>query len=788
MDCIRCGSGTDDSTRAENTAAVGEAEVPGAKGDPAGAARGLEYLLYRDSVLSAVSDVAARCLNGEDTESDLPANLETLGRAAGANRVTLVQKAGSAGGRPWVESVGEWTEMGFPPNGEPVVFRPKVGCAPIRGLERWERELGRGEVVAGCSASFPAEERELLESEGIRSVAIVPVFVGGTHWGHICFDRAADEEWHPEVLSALRIAASLIGAAIRHKRDREELEARVQERTLALAEANRTARESEKLYRSLVDTSPDAIVLFDLEYRILMANPSSLELFGCSGSATLTGELAPTWMWPDDRALADRYHREMIESGCVRDAAVLFHRRDGSSFDAEVSAALIRDAAGEPRYILHVTRDVTRQKRLERHLHQAQKMDAVGRLASGIAHDFNNILTVVKGFGELLAKRLTPTSFPHYMATEIVGASERAAALVERLLAFSRKQMVEPKPLRVNPAIEEMRGMLRALLREDIQLATCLSPEAGSICIDSGQFDQLIVNLAVNARDAMPTGGTLTVSTRCATSAGLPSAAGLRPGAYVVLEVNDTGTGMTEEVRSHIFEPFFTTKEVGKGTGLGLATVYGIVQQSGGHVEVESLPGAGCTFRIYIPRTDPAQTASVAIARTRSTSECRETILVTENERAVRALMVTTLTECGYTVLEAENGVQALEAVEQHGDGIDLLLTDVVMPQMGGLELWGKLEGRFPAMRVLYTSGYTDKVVAGFPAFLKKPFSPEALAAKVQEVFREAGRNGAACPGRATQADAVPPALASGLEGRENGGGKANESDSGPRFQENFES
>jgi CheY-like chemotaxis protein len=372
-------------------------------------------------------------------------------------------------------------------------------------------------------------------------------------------------------------------------------------------------------------------------------------------------------------------------------------------------------------------------------------MEAVGRLAGGVAHDFNNLLTVIASGTELLLQSLRDPAEREY-AEMIRQAGERGAGLTRQLLAFSRRQVLRPEVLDLNALLTDLQRLLRRLIGEDIEQVTDLSPEAGRVRADRTQLEQVVMNLAVNARDAMPQGGRLTLRTHNANvsdqTTPLPRARGwVPPGDYTVLEVRDTGLGMTEEVKAHLFEPFFTTKEQGKGTGLGLATVYGVVRQTGGHIVVESEPGQGTAFRIYLPRTD-LPTASAAPAREAGALQARqETVLLVEDEEAVRAMVRRILQAKGYTVLEACDGEEALQVSTRFAGGIDLMLTDVVMPRTDGLQLAGRLRELRPATRVLYMSGYPDDalvrqaVTASGKAFLQKPFSPGALAERVREVL-----------------------------------------------------
>ncbi|WHZ24562.1 MAG: PAS/PAC sensor hybrid histidine kinase [Nitrospira sp.] len=383
-------------------------------------------------------------------------------------------------------------------------------------------------------------------------------------------------------------------------------------------------------------------------------------------------------------------------------------------------------------------------RRTEVQLQQSQKMEAVGRLAGGVAHDFNNMLTVIRGYSELVLSRLAPTDGFRKELEEVKKAADRASGLTGQLLAFSRRQFIAPKVLDLNAVIHNMEGMLRRLLGEDIvELCTVLDPDVGQLKADPGQVEQVIMNLAVNARDAMPSGGRLTVETsnvQFGSRRNRPPM-GAEPGSYIALVVRDTGHGMDEETQSHIFEPFFTTKEKGKGTGLGLSTVYGIVKQSGGFIEVESKPGRGATFKIFFPRVDGAARGTESASVGGDPIKGRETVLLVEDEPGVRRLVNETLRLHGYTVLEARHGIEALLTGAKHLGPIHLLLTDVVMPQMSGPEVAEKLATVRPEVKVLYMSGYPDHPafskggVDTEHSFLQKPFTPSTLAQKVREVL-----------------------------------------------------
>jgi signal transduction histidine kinase/CheY-like chemotaxis protein len=422
-------------------------------------------------------------------------------------------------------------------------------------------------------------------------------------------------------------------------------------------------------------------------------------------------------------------------------------RKDGRPITVRLSGNPFKDENGQTLGFEMIAEDVSERRALEEQLRQSQKMEAIGRLAGGIAHDFNNLLTVIKGYSELMLDELDSADPLGTEVDEIKKAADRAASLTRQLLAFSRQQVLAPKVLDLNSVVGNMDKLLRRLLGEDIDLFTVLEPGLGRVKADPGQVEQVIMNLAVNARDAMPQGGKLTIET---SSVDLDENyardhVSVKPGSYVMIAVSDTGMGMTEKVKSRIFEPFFTTKEIGKGTGLGLSTVYGIIKQSGGYIWVYSELGIGSTFKVYLPAID----APAEIPCGSSQQPVRrgsETVLLVEDEDGVRALMRQVLHKHGYNVLEARHGGEALLTCERHSGKIDLLLTDVVLEQMSGRELAERLLKVRPEMKVLYVSGYADDAIvhhgvlnAG-TAFLQKPFTTEALARKIRYVL-----DGSAC-------------------------------------------
>ncbi len=503
-------------------------------------------------------------------------------------------------------------------------------------------------------------------------------------------------------------------------------------------------QESEEQYRQLFDSNPQSTWVYDIEtLGFLAVNDATVRHYGYSRHEFLSMTVL------DIRAPGHvRLFEEHLASGNgerpqkPRAAVQLWqhHRKDGSLIDVETADSPI-EFRGRPARLVLAT-DVTDKKRLEAQLLQSQKMESVGRLAGGVAHDFNNLLGVIMGYGELLGQSVPHDSRTQTYVEEIVKAAERAAGLTRQLLAFSRTQVLQPRIVDLNTIVGEMDKMLRRLIGEDIQLVTVIDEQLGPVMADPGQIEQVIMNLAVNARDALPRGGQLTIETaNVELDAGYTLAhEDVSQGSYVMLAVSDTGHGMSAEVLPHIFEPFFTTKEAGKGTGLGLATVHGIVKQSGGHIFVYSEPEHGTAFKIYLPRT--LETAAVADAATQSAVvPGSETILLVEDEASLRSFVRECLEASGYAVLEPLNAIEACDVADRHAGAIHLLVTDVVMPGMSGRDVAERAATSRPEMKVLYMSGYTDDAILRHgilddgAAFLQKPFTGRALGQKVREVL-----------------------------------------------------
>jgi PAS domain S-box-containing protein len=522
-------------------------------------------------------------------------------------------------------------------------------------------------------------------------------------------------------------------------------------RELVQAEQRRAGRKAEEKrkkvearFRALLESAPDAIVIADGEGRIAFVNVQTEKLFGYSRAELLgfpVEKLIPERFRSGHPALRAGYSAEPKTRPMGAGITLYGKRQDGAEFPVEISLSPLETEEGV--LVSASIRDVTDRVQLEALLRQSQRMEAVGQLAGGVAHDFNNLLTAILGYAELVGLRADVPKSAREEIGEIRKAAERAAALTRQLLAFSRKQVLEPVVLGVNELVSNLEKMLRRLIGEDVDLVTLLDPSVSNVRADAGQLEQVIVNLVVNARDAMPRGGRLTIETA---EADLDEAyaqrhVAVRPGRYVMVAVSDTGTGMDAETKARIFEPFFTTKEKGKGTGLGLSTVYGIVKQSGGNIWVYSEPGKGTTFKVYLPRVEEILAEGAPRSQDSLPAVGTETVLVVEDEPSIRTLSRRVLEARGYRVLEAGNGKDALERVRGEEGPIHLLLTDLVMPDMPGTELASRLEQLRPGVRVLFMSGYTDDgvvrngLLGSGRAFLQKPFTPTILANKVREIL-----------------------------------------------------
>ncbi len=500
---------------------------------------------------------------------------------------------------------------------------------------------------------------------------------------------------------------------------------------------------SEERYRRFFEAGLAGAYVTSVDGRILDCNPAFVQILGFPSLEQAIGA-SVTGLYPVPLVRQQVLERLQVEKGVVRQELDLLSV-DGRPLHVMVNMGPVFDDAGALKAIEGYLVDITERRRLEEQLRQAQKMDAVGRLAGGIAHDFNNLLTAIAGYAELLLRHLGASDPIRRHAQGALDAADRATALTRQLLTFSRKQVLVRRPLDVNSVVRDMEDMLRRVIGEDIHLVRGPRQSSWIVEADPVQLEQVLVNLAVNARDAMPQGGTLTIETADldGDQAGALASPGTNPGPQVMLSIADTGVGMDHEVRSHLFEPFFTTKPPGKGTGLGLATVYGIVQQNGGTIAVDSAPGEGTVFRVYLPRATHSSPRRPPAAAPSDLPAGAETILLVEDEDLVRELGRDMLRLFGYTVLEARHAGEALVVAERYAGRIHLLLTDVVMPDMNGRELAERLSAQRPDTRVLYVSGHTEDAVlshgvqAGEMAFLQKPFRADTLARKIRQLLDE---------------------------------------------------
>ncbi len=585
-------------------------------------------------------------------------------------------------------------------SGEPLLATPEV----LQAMEN------RGEVARSGSRSLDWMGVPLRVNNHTFGALVVQTYSKNIRYG----------ERDKEILT---FVARQLASAVEIKRNEQAL------------------RRSEARYRSLVQSSVYGIYRSSLEGRFLDINPALIAMLGYESAeeVLLLDPEADVFAQPQEHA---RLIEEFRRSGRLDGIEVKWKRKDATTITVRISGRAV-SSADEPADVLEaIAEDVTDRRALEDQFRQAQKMEAVGRLAGGVAHDFNNLLMVISGYAEVILNKL-PADHPlHEDGRAIQQAADRATTLTRQLLAFSRKQLLELKVVDVNAIVQDMERLLRPLIGENVELVTLLSPMAAHTRADAGQLEQVLMNLVVNAKDAMSGGGKLTIQTRniLMDESHRRGQQFIRPGNYVTLSVSDTGMGMDKETQSRIFEPFFTTKEKGKGTGLGLSTVYGIVKQSGGYVMVQSEQGSGTTFHIYLPEVEGAaeKHASPAPAAPLGGTE---TILLVEDEESVRQLVRDTLTARGYKVLEADDGEGGLEESARYQGRIDLVISDVVMPGISGRELVRQLSGTRPEMKVLYLSGYTedailsDGSIESGTAFLQKPFSLQSLSRKVREVL-----------------------------------------------------
>ncbi|RMF05813.1 MAG: hybrid sensor histidine kinase/response regulator [Chloroflexi bacterium] len=571
------------------------------------------------------------------------------------------------------------------------------------------------------------QERQLdslqswLKDRQVESLLLVPLIVDDEVVGSLEIACAKARSFSPEDVSLAWSVADQAAAAV----------------------SRAWLNEERHLLSTAIEQAADIILITDENGIILYANPAFERISGYT-LREVVGKSPFIVPHPDQDLTQINTLWSTIKSGRVWHGFLTNRKKTDETYTVEATITPVRDDSGAVVNYVSTQRDVTRERELEKQYRQAQKMEAIGQLTAGIAHDFNNLLMAINGFAELMQLKLPDDSPFQDIAGRIVSSGESAANLIRQLLVFSRKQLVEAKIINLNNVVSEIDKMLRRIIGEDIDLQTSLKPDLWPVKTDPTQIEQIIVNLAVNARDAMPTGGTLIIETRnvVLTDPAALNILDVGTNEYVMLSVTDTGVGMSKEVKQHIFEPFFTTKTEGKGTGLGLATVYGIVKQIGGAIQVESEEGDGARFEIYIPRAVEAPAGgmleeSLLHHRLQGT----ETVLLVEDSSAVRELITLTLNARGYHVIKAGNGEEALRLFKERSHEIDLLLTDMIMPKMGGKELAERILEMCPDMKVIYTSGYSNDMISAYGilepniAFLQKPFSPIDLVSTVRAVL-----------------------------------------------------
>jgi len=506
--------------------------------------------------------------------------------------------------------------------------------------------------------------------------------------------------------------------------------------------AEKELRESQEKFSKAFYSSPETMIISTLpQGRLVEVNDAALRLWEYERSEVIgkTANELGVWVHPEERAAIVQ---RVTQNGSIREERATFRSKSGRTRQVRISGEIIQ--SGDELCLLSIVRDITEQEALELQLRQALKMEAVGRLSGGVAHDFNNLLGVIIGYSEFLQEQYEESNPLRKSIDEVLKAGRRAAALTRQLLAFSRQQVLDPKILDLNSVVSDTEKMLRRLIQEDIELVTTLDPKLGKVKADQGQIEQMIMNLAVNSRDAMPHGGSLIIKTenfRMEEDSVRQFPYPVKTGPYICLTVKDTGIGMDAETRARAFEPFFTTKEKGMGTGLGLSMVYGIVKQSGGYIDLESSPGAGATFKIYLPWSDEEPGSEAVLSEAVHAAGGHETILLVEDEDSLRTLTRNSLEASGYKVLEAKEGTSALEASLQYRETIDLLLTDIVMPGMNGRALAQELTRQRPGIKVVFMSGYTGQTysekspIGPGSFFIAKPFSRQALTSKIREAL-----------------------------------------------------
>jgi PAS domain S-box-containing protein len=681
-------------------------------------------------LLEAVATVAQQFLSAPSFEQCAREMLAVLGQATGSSRCYLFGEPRlDAAGELTVSQLWEWVDAGI----SPEIANPELQSFPLLApdFRQFGAPITRGEVVAAPVADFAPPFADLLARQQVQSLLCVPIFVRDLFWGFVGFDDCRQvRRWSSPEIDSLRAAAGVFAAAYERHRVEREL------------------RESESKYRDLFENASDLIWAIDPEGRFTTVNRAVGELLGWPAEELIGRHWEEVVSEPDQREIVRTALRDKLERRRLRTHyEVRLRRRNGGYVPVEISSRVV-EREGRIVAIQGTGRDVSERRRLEEQLRQAVKMEAVGQLAAGIAREFSQLLAAINGYGERMLGRLRPADPLRAEVQEILRAGEQASELTRELMAFGRQQPARPTRIDLNDLVGQRLPTLRRIVSEDVVVVDLMEGRVGRIHADPTLVEQILVNLFVNARDAMTEGGRIEISTAVVDSEeihrrGIASA--LEP-RYVRLSVRDTGHGIDPSTMARIFEPFFSTRGQGRGSGLGLSTVYGIVKQCDGFIFADSHPGQGTVFQVYFPQVEEAldrrpPSGELRLAAAPSAEPRPELVLLVEDEDLIRSLAQQILAARGYQVVAAANSAEALELAGRLDRDVDLLLTDIVMPGLSGIDLAQRLLRRVPRLRVLYMSGYSDSPLlrAGLAregaGFLQKPFSADALERRVRELL-----------------------------------------------------
>ena len=616
-----------------------------------------------------------------------------------------------------MDNTHEWRAKGI----EPQIDRLKD--LPVDTFPLWMEKLKRFENIhIPRVADLPPEasaEKKILELQSIQSLIVVPVVWSGTLVGFLGFDSVRTERsWREEDVALLKMVGEVFANALEHKRAEEAL------------------RESEEKYRTVLEAAPDPVVVYNMEGKVIYLNPAFTRVFGWTPEELLGKKIdyVPEENWPETQTMIDR----VIAGESLSGITSRRYTKQRAILDVSISVATYLNRDGTPAGSVHTLRDTTEQRQLEAQLRQAAKMEAIGTLAGGIAHDFNNLLMGIQGNVSLLLMDIDPTNSNYKRLNKIEKQIKAGANLTSHLLGYARKGRYEVKPLDANQLVEETSDAF-GRTKKEITIHRELAENLFPIKADKGQIEQVLWNLCVNASDAMPGGGDLILKTMNIAHKDMGGKLYVpRPGNYILLEVTDTGAGMNKETIERIFEPFFTTKEMGHGTGLGLASAYGIIKGHGGYIDVDSRKGHGTTFRIYLPASEKEAQKSVRIGRS---IKGAGTVLLVDDERVILEVGQELLEAMGYRVLVAIDGKEAIEVYGKNRDEIDLVVLDMVMPNMGGGDAYDRMKEINPNMKALLSSGFsidgeaTEILERGCDGFIQKPFTMKALSEKIEEIL-----------------------------------------------------